>query len=101
MCRHIVNCIHFFFNNNLERAQLQTAIDKLTEWSAENGLDLNSDKSDSSHIQDHHTVLISIIKERIAKRTDIRDVRVLFDSKLTYKSHVQTTVNERMFDPQK
>lgn len=78
-----------------DRDALQTKINKIEKWSSENGLTLNP--NETYHVSyGKRTVhsLYFIKGQIIEEKKEARDLGVIFDSGLTFKSHIEY-VNKR------
>lgn len=72
-----------------DRNELQTRIDKIEKWSLENGLTLNHAKTYLVSYGKRKVNSIYFLMGRIIQEVDeVRDLGVLFDKKLTFKSHI-------------
>lgn len=76
--------------NMNDRNALQDRISKLEKWSVDNGLTLNPEKT--FHVTYGKKVINTVyfLKNKIiGKKNQVRDLGVIFDSKLTFESHIK------------
>lgn len=75
--------------NMKDRNELQEKINKIEQWSEENGLTLNPSKTYVVSYGKRKVNSIYFLKGTIIKEVnEVRDLGVLFDNKLTFKSHI-------------
>lgn len=85
----VINCIE-------DMRDLQSVIDKLDSWSQENELLLNSSKT--FHVSFSHKRAVTqrtyyyLRNDRIQSTETVRDLGILFDTKLIFKPHVEQLV---------
>lgn len=94
----VVLSINFYFKPSIKLTRikdsesdiksLQVAIDRLENWSAENRLRLNASKK-------FHVNYIGT--ERIEQKSVMRDLGIIFDSKLKFKNHIEDTVHRAYY----
>lgn len=78
--------------NMNDRNELQDRIDKLDSWSTENGLTLNPSKT--FHVSYGKSVIASTYflgGTVIETKKSVRDLGVIFDSKLNFEEHIKRT----------
>lgn len=83
--------IYSIVNSDESRIELQLVIDSLTKWSETNRLSLNYDKT--IHItycksKVRYLSYYYIGSTRIKQTEEVKDLGVVFDHKLTFKSHI-------------
>lgn len=75
--------------NMNDRNELQGKMDRIEQWSEENGLTLNPSKTYVVSYGKRKVHSIYFLKGTIIKEVDeVRDLGVIFDNKLTFKSHI-------------
>lgn len=83
-------------NSEDDRMKMQVAIDNLKRWAELNRLQLNGTKtvhvSFVTRVSNNFNSIYHIESERITKKDQMRDLGVIFDSKLTFIPHVKDVI---------
>lgn len=81
-------------NSDEQRKSLQMAIDKLSKWSNENKMELNTTRTYhvtyTQYELPRFATTYYLGAHRIQRREQIKDLGVLFDHQLTFKPHIQS-----------
>lgn len=87
--------IYMKITNDIDQTKLQLDIDSVAQWCTTNKLELNPIKT--KHISFNRAINRSnhqytILSSDIANESNIKDLGIHFDNKLTFKKHIATTI---------